>query len=139
MGSVSVKASRDLFKKNNIPAYSTPEAAVRAFAALGTYHDSQQQLLQVPEPVRRGSEPELDNAKLIIENAKTYAVEDDLLDQIFDFMVRDFSKYALQLYSKESSSEKQMAAVKTRQEPQPRGSCLFTTRKRGIKSLTGTA
>ena len=69
MGSVSVQRARDLFKKHNIPAYSTPEAAVRAFAALGTYHDSQQQLLQVPEPVRTSSAPELDNAKLIIENA----------------------------------------------------------------------
>ena len=27
-------------------------------------------------------------------------VDNDLLDQIFDFMVRDFSKFALQLYSK---------------------------------------
>jgi acyl-CoA dehydrogenase len=36
-------------------------------------------------------------------------VEDDLMDQIFDFMVRDFSKFALQLYSKTSSTEKQMA------------------------------
>jgi acyl-CoA dehydrogenase len=35
-------------------------------------------------------------------------VSDDLLDQIFDFMVRDFSKYALQLYSKPSSSARQM-------------------------------
>jgi acyl-CoA dehydrogenase len=35
-------------------------------------------------------------------------VDKDLLDQIFDFMVRDFSKYALQLYSKPSSTEKQM-------------------------------
>jgi len=35
-------------------------------------------------------------------------VSDDLLDQIFDFMVRDFSKYALQLYSKPSSTARQM-------------------------------
>lgn len=38
--------------------------------------------------------------QLIIENAEIYKIEDDLLDQIFDFMVRDFSKFALQLYSK---------------------------------------
>ena len=30
------------------------------------------------------------------------------MDQIFDFMVRDFSKFALQLYSKASSTPKQM-------------------------------
>jgi len=35
-------------------------------------------------------------------------VDRDLLDQIFDFMVRDFSKYALQIYHKPSSTEKQM-------------------------------
>ena len=34
-------------------------------------------------------------------------MEDDLLDEIFDFMVRDFSKYALQLYHKPSNTQKQ--------------------------------
>ena len=46
--------------------------------------------------------------QLILENAKIYDVDKDLLDQIFDFLVRDFSKYALQLYSKPSSTDKQM-------------------------------
>lgn len=46
--------------------------------------------------------------QLIIENAKIYNIEDDLLDQIFDFMVRDFSHFALQLYSKPSTTSKQM-------------------------------
>ena len=46
--------------------------------------------------------------QLILENAKKYAVERELLDQIFDFMVRDFSKFALQLYSKPSSTPGQM-------------------------------
>ncbi|TGK34542.1 acyl-CoA dehydrogenase [Leptospira gomenensis] len=47
--------------------------------------------------------------QLLIENASIEKVEDDLLDQIFDFMVRDFSKFALQLYSKRSSTSEQMA------------------------------
>ena len=46
--------------------------------------------------------------QLILENARLYAVDDDTVDQIFDFMVRDFSKYALQLYSKPSSTPAQM-------------------------------
>jgi len=46
--------------------------------------------------------------QLIIENAKIYKVEDEFIDQIFDFMVRDFSKFALQLYSKTSSTDAQM-------------------------------
>ncbi|WP_061248156.1 acyl-CoA dehydrogenase family protein [Leptospira alstonii] len=46
--------------------------------------------------------------QLLIENASIEKVENDLLSQIFDFMVRDFSKYALQLYSKRSSTKEQM-------------------------------
>ena len=45
--------------------------------------------------------------QLIIENAKIYDISDALLDQIFDFIVRDFSMYALQLYSKQSITEQQ--------------------------------
>jgi acyl-CoA dehydrogenase len=46
--------------------------------------------------------------QLILENARLYAVDDDTVDQVFDCMVRDFSKYALQLYSKPSSTPAQM-------------------------------
>ena len=48
--------------------------------------------------------------QLIIEykNMNPDEVSDDLLDQIFDFMVRDFSKFALQLYQKPSSTAQQM-------------------------------
>ena len=47
-------------------------------------------------------------AQLILENAEIYHVHADLVDQIFDFMVRDVSRYALQLYSKPSSTRQQM-------------------------------
>ena len=40
--------------------------------------------------------------QLILENA--LALPDELLAQIFDFLIRDFSKFALQLYSKTSST-----------------------------------
>ena len=43
-----------------------------------------------------------------MENAKIYEIDELLLDQIFDFIVRDFSKYALELHNKPSSTEKQM-------------------------------
>lgn len=46
--------------------------------------------------------------QLVLENARIYKVEEDTVDQIFDFMVRDFSKFALQLYSKPSSTGEQM-------------------------------
>jgi acyl-CoA dehydrogenase len=47
-------------------------------------------------------------AHLIIENAKIYEIDDATLDQIFDFLVRDFSKYALNLYNKASTTSLQM-------------------------------
>jgi acyl-CoA dehydrogenase len=49
-------------------------------------------------------------AQLILENTHIYKedVSDDLLEHIFDCLVRDFSKYTLQLYSKPSSSPQQM-------------------------------
>ena len=46
--------------------------------------------------------------QLLIEKSKIEDLEDDIMDQIFDFMVRDFSKFALQLYSKTGSTEQQM-------------------------------
>jgi len=50
--------------------------------------------------------------QLIIENSKILKIEDELIDQIFDFMIRDFSKYALQLYSKTSSTAMQKRLCK---------------------------
>ncbi|HSW35658.1 MAG TPA: acyl-CoA dehydrogenase [Candidatus Limnocylindrales bacterium] len=47
--------------------------------------------------------------QLILENATIYEIEMPLLDQIFDFMVRDFSRFALSLYSKPSTNPAQMA------------------------------
>jgi acyl-CoA dehydrogenase len=46
--------------------------------------------------------------QLILENVKPYNIDEALLDQIFDFMVRDFAKFALQLYSKPSATQDQM-------------------------------
>ena len=46
-------------------------------------------------------------AQLILENARIYEMHNDTIDQIFDFMVRDFSKYALQLYTKSNTTPKQ--------------------------------
>jgi acyl-CoA dehydrogenase len=49
--------------------------------------------------------------QLLIEfrNMNRDEVSDDLLDQMFDFMVRDLSKFALQLHAKPSSTPAQMA------------------------------
>jgi acyl-CoA dehydrogenase len=47
-------------------------------------------------------------AQLILENAKIYKLESALVDEIFDFMVRDFSALAVKLYSKTATSREQM-------------------------------
>ncbi|MCB1308328.1 MAG: acyl-CoA dehydrogenase [Leptospiraceae bacterium] len=46
--------------------------------------------------------------QLILEIARLEEMDADLIDQIFDFMVRDFTRYAVQLYSKTSSTPEQM-------------------------------
>ncbi len=46
--------------------------------------------------------------QLILENSEIYEIEDELVDQIFDFMVRDFAKFALILYNKPATTVKQM-------------------------------
>ena len=44
---------------------------------------------------------------MILENAPYFEVEDDLLEQIFDCMIRDMSASALEIYSKTSSTKHQ--------------------------------
>ena len=46
--------------------------------------------------------------QLIIEKFNMELFEKDLLEQIFDFMIRDFSEFALKLYSKPDTSDSQM-------------------------------
>ena len=48
-------------------------------------------------------------AQLILENAKIYNVSEDLIDEIFNFMVRDYSEYALQMVLNQELSDDQEA------------------------------
>jgi len=50
--------------------------------------------------------------QLIIENAHLLKVEDRLIEQIFDFMIDDFSKYALNIYSKGIANRRQRVLCK---------------------------
>ncbi len=45
--------------------------------------------------------------QLVLENAKIHHIDDDTIDQIFEFMVRDFSAYALQLRDKPAATTQQ--------------------------------
>jgi acyl-CoA dehydrogenase len=47
-------------------------------------------------------------AQLLVENAEIYAVEPALVDQIFDVLVRDFSRFAVELHGKPTSTPAQM-------------------------------
>ena len=47
-------------------------------------------------------------AQLLLENARIYAIDADLVEQIFDVLVRDFSHFALALHNKASSTPAQM-------------------------------
>jgi len=58
--------------------------------------------------------------QLIIEKYHLDLFEEDLLEQIFDFMIRDFSNFALQLYSKADTKDSQMAyCLKIIKKPVP--------------------
>jgi acyl-CoA dehydrogenase len=46
--------------------------------------------------------------QLILENAEIYEADNDLIEQIFDCLIRDFSIFATKLYSKPMTSQKQM-------------------------------
>ena len=47
--------------------------------------------------------------QLVLEQARLTGLEDEVVDQIFDFLVRDFSDYAVALHGKPSSTEAQQA------------------------------
>ena len=49
--------------------------------------------------------------QLVIESAALENIDDDILDLIFDFMVRDFAKYGLDLFSKPTSTDTQRQAA----------------------------
>ncbi len=47
--------------------------------------------------------------QLILEQAALSGLGDDVVDQIFDVLVRDFSAYAVELHGRASSTEAQQA------------------------------
>lgn len=58
--------------------------------------------------------------QLIIESAAIEKIDDDILDLIFDFMVRDFARYGLELRAKPGSTEaQQQACLKMLKRPVP--------------------
>ena len=51
-------------------------------------------------------------AQLILEQVKIAKVDQDVVNQMFDFVVRDFAHFALQIYDNHSTQETQRAYCK---------------------------
>ena len=51
-----------------IPTFRTPEAAVDAFSNIASFHQNQQMLHQVPPPLTQLARPDIEGARLLIEN-----------------------------------------------------------------------
>jgi len=69
LGENLVNEGRQRFAAAGIPDFSSPEAGVDAFGYLASYRRNQKALLQVPAPLSRHREPDVDGARLIIEHA----------------------------------------------------------------------
>lgn len=76
--------------------------------------------------------------QLIIESQAIFEVQDGLIEEIFDFMVRDFSKYALTLFMKPSNSDRQKAmALKIIKAPVPNPGRFEKIWKEQVYALKG--
>jgi len=68
MGDSSVVAGRGILNDAAIPTFRTPEAAVGAFGNIATFYKNQQLLQQTPPPLSAMAKPDIEGARLIIEN-----------------------------------------------------------------------
>ncbi len=110
LGKIRFHDYRPVFDGSSLPnvgIFREQIAIFREFLRKATPDDAQQQdidfLLAVGEIFTL-----VVYGQLILENAAISGSSDDLVDQIFDFMVRDFSRFALQLFGKPSTTEQQM-------------------------------
>jgi acyl-CoA dehydrogenase len=97
------------FDLPNVSIFKEQTSVLQEFLAMATPDEAQQKdvdfLLALGELFAL-----VVYAQLILENTRIYQsdIGNDLLDHIFDCLVRDFSKHALTLHSKPSSSPRQM-------------------------------
>ncbi len=95
-----------LFDTPNLAVFKEQVAIFKEFLAVATPSGAQQKdtdfLLSLGEIFTL-----VVYGQLTLENAALHQLDTDLVDQIFDFMVRDFSGFALELYSKASTTPKQ--------------------------------
>lgn len=69
MGEDSVREARDLFHKNDIPTYSTPEEAVKTYMYMYRYRRNLDLLYQTPEELSVDFSPPKSHLKVIVRKA----------------------------------------------------------------------
>jgi len=69
MGEKQVGEGRKVLSAAGIPQFRSPEAGVDAFGYLAEYSSNQRALLQVPAPLSEQPAPDVEGARLIIEQA----------------------------------------------------------------------
>jgi acyl-CoA synthetase (NDP forming)/GNAT superfamily N-acetyltransferase len=69
LGGAALEGARRVFDEAGLPAYSTPEQAVRGFMQMVQYRRNQEQLLEVPGQLPPGSQPERAAARDIVRAA----------------------------------------------------------------------
>lgn len=79
MGEDAVREAREIFKKNSIPKFETPEFAIRAFLQTVEYSANQKSLMEIPASISEEFKPDIDKVKIIIKNA--LSEERDLLTE----------------------------------------------------------
>jgi acyl-CoA dehydrogenase len=94
----------------NLAIFQEQIEAFKAFLVKGTPDEAQSKnmdyMLQLGELFTL-----VPYAQLICENKAAYAVTDDVIDQIFEFIVRDFSAFALRFYTGQKNSPLQEELV----------------------------
>lgn len=68
MGGDRVKAGREILTRSHIPTFRTPEPAVDAFSHIAAHYRSQRLLMQVPGPMSEQKAPDVEGARLLIED-----------------------------------------------------------------------
>ena len=68
MGNASMGAAREVLNQAAIPSFRTPEAAVGAFGNIASFYENQLLLQQTPPPLSSLAKPDIEGARLLIEN-----------------------------------------------------------------------
>jgi len=68
MGDDLVASGRAILNNASIPTFRTPEAAVDAFNNIASFHQNQQLLHQVPSSLSELAKPDIEGARILIEN-----------------------------------------------------------------------